>query len=88
MEIKRIALIFDTTLRPETAGVYCQRALERLAEVRHFQPHELVQVRPGDCDLYFNIDDRLHNHLPPPSFASPSHLNCRDLIFKNTKRIA
>jgi spore maturation protein CgeB len=86
MEIQRIALIFDSTLRPETAGVYCQRALERLADVRHFQPHELDQVRPGDFDLFFNIDDGLHYHLPPalrPSafWAIDTHLNferCRD----------
>jgi hypothetical protein len=56
MEIKRIALIFDTTLRPETAGVYCQRALERLADVRQFQPHELDQVRPADFDLFLNME--------------------------------
>jgi O-antigen biosynthesis protein len=86
MEIKRIALIFDTRLRPETAGVHCQRALERLAEVRHFQPHELDQVRRGEFDLFFNIDDGLHYHLPPalrPSafWAIDTHLNferCRD----------
>ena len=29
MAIRRVALIFDTILRPETAGVYCHRALER-----------------------------------------------------------
>ncbi len=26
MDIQRVAIVFDTTLRPETAGVYCQRA--------------------------------------------------------------
>jgi hypothetical protein len=44
MTIQRVAIIFDTTLRPETAGVYCQHALERLVEVQHFQPHELDRM--------------------------------------------
>ena len=38
MAIQRVAFIFDSVLRPETAGVYCHRALERLVEVEHFQP--------------------------------------------------
>jgi hypothetical protein len=34
MAIRRVDFVFDTTLRPETAGVYCQRALERLRSRR------------------------------------------------------
>jgi hypothetical protein len=55
MELRRIALIYDTTLRPETAGVYSQRALSRLAEVEQFQPHvfsatsSLRPPRPPAC---------------------------------------
>ena len=65
MDIRRVALIFDSVLRPETAGVYCHRALERLVEVEHFQPHELDRVPRQGFDLYLNIDDGLRYHLPP-----------------------
>ena len=86
MNIRRVALIFDSVLRPETAGVYCHRALERLVKVEHFQPHDLDRVPRNGFDLYLNIDDGLHYHLPPelrPSafWAIDTHLNfdrCRD----------
>ncbi len=86
MPIQRIAIIFDTTLRPETSGVYCKRALERHVEVQHFQPHELDQIPTTGFDLYLNIDDGLRYHLPPdcrPSafWAVDTHLDfdrCRD----------
>lgn len=35
MSIHRVALIFDDRARPETTGVYCRRALERLVDVVH-----------------------------------------------------
>jgi len=44
MNISRVALIFDTTQRPETAGVYCHRALQKLVAVEHFQPHDMDRV--------------------------------------------
>ncbi len=86
MEIKRVAIIFDTTLRPETSGVYCKRALERHVQVQHFQPHELDQVPTTGFELYLNIDDGLRYHLPPhcrPSafWAIDTHLDfdrCRE----------
>jgi O-antigen biosynthesis protein len=64
MEIRRVALIFDSAQRPETTGVYCRRALERLVEVEHFQPGELDRVPREGFDLYLNIDDGLRYHLP------------------------
>jgi hypothetical protein len=86
MEIRRIAIIFDTTLRPETAGVYCRRALERLVEVQHFQPYELDRISRNGFELYLNIDDGLRYHLPadcrPSAFwAIDTHLDfdrCRE----------
>jgi hypothetical protein len=59
MDIRRIAIIFDTTLRPETAGVCCRRALEGFVEAQHFQPHELDHIPRRGFDLYLNIDDGL-----------------------------
>ncbi len=52
MEIRRVAVIFDTTLRPETAGVYCHSALEHRVEVQHFQPHELDHIPRQRFDRY------------------------------------
>ena len=95
MDIQRVAIVFDTTLRPETAGVYCQKALERFVEVQHFQPHELERMPRTGFDLYLNIDDGLRYLLPadcrPSAFwAIDTHLDfgrCRekaprfDLVF-------
>jgi hypothetical protein len=84
--MKNVAIIFDTTLRPETSGVYCKRALERHVEVQHFQPHELDQMPTTGFELYLNIDDGLRYHLPadcrPSAFwAIDTHLDfdrCRE----------
>ena len=62
--MKRVALIFDTTLRPETTGVYCQRALERWSRLSISGPRPGRIPREG-FDLYLNIDDGLPYHLPP-----------------------
>ena len=86
MNISRVALIFDSIQRPETAGVYCQRALEKLVAVEHFQPHEMDRVPRQGFDLYLNIDDGLQYQLPaelrPCAFwAIDTHLNferCRE----------
>jgi 2-polyprenyl-3-methyl-5-hydroxy-6-metoxy-1,4-benzoquinol methylase len=82
----RVALIFDSVLRPETAGVYCHRALERVVEVHCFQPHQLDRVPRHGFDLYLNIDDGLRYDLPhelrPSAFwAIDTHLDfdrCRE----------
>lgn len=66
----RIAIIFDNTLRPETTGTYCHRALAELvrsgtiAEVKHFLPSELDRIPAGQFDLFLRIDDGLDYHLP------------------------
>lgn len=64
MNIRRVALIFDNTLRPETTGVYCRRALGRLVEVEHFLPNELNRIPRGKFDLFLNVDDGLDYLLP------------------------
>jgi GT2 family glycosyltransferase/2-polyprenyl-3-methyl-5-hydroxy-6-metoxy-1,4-benzoquinol methylase len=80
MSINRVALIFDDHARPETTGVYCRRALERLVDVVHFRPDELAQIPREGFDLYLNIDDGFQYELPPelrPSawWAIDTHLN-------------
>jgi hypothetical protein len=80
MEIRRVALIFDDTDRPETTGVYCARALQTLAEVVHFRAADLDKIPRHGFDLYLNIDDGLHYRLaadlrPSAWWAIDTHLN-------------
>ncbi len=62
--IHRVALIFDNTLRPETTGIYCLRALQELVQVEHFLPQDMGRIPRTGFDLYLNIDDGLRYHLP------------------------
>jgi len=61
----RVALIFDDATRPDTTGVYCRRALEKLAEVEHFRPDDLSRIPSDGFDVYLHIDDGLRYELPP-----------------------
>jgi FkbM family methyltransferase len=64
MAVQNIALIFDDTVRPDTTGVYCRRALGNLATVRHFRPRELESIPRRGFDLYLAIDDGLDYVIP------------------------
>src|SRR5262249_36214570 len=64
MNVRRVAVVFDDTARPETTGVYCRRALGSLVQVRHFLPAELSDVPRTGFDLYLSIDDGLDYPLP------------------------
>jgi hypothetical protein len=44
MAMRHVALIFDSVQRPETTGVYCQRALTQFVDVTLFQPGELDRI--------------------------------------------
>jgi GT2 family glycosyltransferase/tetratricopeptide (TPR) repeat protein/2-polyprenyl-3-methyl-5-hydroxy-6-metoxy-1,4-benzoquinol methylase len=79
MSVRRVALIFDNTARPETTGVYCRRALGGLVEVEHFLPAELARI-PRGFDLYLQIDDGLdYGHpadlRPAAWWAIDTHLD-------------
>ena len=79
---KRIALLYDDIVRPDTTGVHCRNALEKLCEVTHFQPTELDKV-PQGFDLYLFIDDGFRYFLPEwlkPSawWVIDTHLNYKD----------
>ena len=65
MTLRRVAVIFDDQLRPETTGVYCRRALRELVEVHHFHPAELADIPRTGFDLYLVIDDGRQYLLPP-----------------------
>ena len=60
----RIAMVFDNQVRPDTTGVYCRRALGRLAQIEHFLPQEISRIPQGAFDLYVNIDDGLRYRFP------------------------
>jgi GT2 family glycosyltransferase/tetratricopeptide (TPR) repeat protein len=62
--IRRVAIIYDDQVRPDTTGVYCRRALGRLVEVEHVLPSELGRVPRGRYDLFLNVDDGLRYRLP------------------------
>jgi GT2 family glycosyltransferase/2-polyprenyl-3-methyl-5-hydroxy-6-metoxy-1,4-benzoquinol methylase/tetratricopeptide (TPR) repeat protein len=79
MAIGKIALIYDDSLRPDTTGGYCLRALGKKSEVIHFRPEQLGGITP-EFDLYLCIDDGLDYRLPselrPAAYwAIDTHLN-------------
>jgi hypothetical protein len=63
MTIKRVAVVFDDRLRPDTTGAYVLRALQGLVEVAHFQPGQRGEI-PSGLDLYLSVDDDTHHALP------------------------
>jgi GT2 family glycosyltransferase/tetratricopeptide (TPR) repeat protein/2-polyprenyl-3-methyl-5-hydroxy-6-metoxy-1,4-benzoquinol methylase len=64
---KRIAIVFDNTLRPETTGLYCRRALGELIEVEHLLPTELGRVEADRFEAFIYVDDGL-------AYDHPAHL--------------
>ena len=58
----RIALIYDDSLRPDTTGGYCLRALRSLASATHVPPHRIGDTR-GQFDLWLRVDDGLDFRL-------------------------
>lgn len=65
MSIRRVAVVFDATDRPETTGVYVHRALKELVEAKHVQPQDLHQVSAKHFDLFLQVDDG-HDYVMPP----------------------
>ncbi|MBU1911906.1 MAG: hypothetical protein KKB22_00025 [Candidatus Omnitrophica bacterium] len=62
-----IAVIFDT-LRPDTIGIYYEKALRALGHnVDHFQSHEIQNIT-GEYQLYLCIDDGLNKDEIPKYF--------------------
>lgn len=53
----RIAIIYDDTIRPDTTGEYCRRALAALGvPVSHYRPGEATDIPPV-YTLYLRVDD-------------------------------
>ncbi len=64
MPIQRVALIFDDTVRPDTTGIYCKKALSALVQAEHFRAADLDKMPRKGFDLYLSIDDGLDYQLP------------------------
>jgi 2-polyprenyl-3-methyl-5-hydroxy-6-metoxy-1,4-benzoquinol methylase len=80
MSVRRVALVYDDTARPETTGGYCRRALEGLVRVEHFLPSQADAIPRAGFDLYLQIDDGLESRLPGELrpcawWAIDTHLN-------------
>lgn len=61
---RRIAIVYDNTLRPDTTGEYCRRSLEGLGHtVSHYLPGAMAEI-PPIYDLYLRVDDDLAYDLP------------------------
>ncbi len=76
----RVAIIFDNTLRQETTGLYCRRALGQLVEIEHLLPTDLGRIKAGEFGAFIYIDDGLaYNpapHLRPSVWwAIDTHLD-------------
>ncbi len=61
---KRVALVYDNRVRPDTTGEYCKRALQGLCKVTHVLPDELNRLEETAFDLYLFIDDGLDYPIP------------------------
>ena len=64
MSFNKIALVYDNTLRPETTGGYCKRALDRIVPTEHFLPGDWENIPRDEFDLFINIDDGLKYRWP------------------------
>jgi glycosyltransferase involved in cell wall biosynthesis len=64
MPIRRVALIFDDRLRPDTTGVYVRRALAERVDVVHFPPGSAEAIPRTGFDLYLSVDDDTEHRLP------------------------
>ncbi|WP_417848333.1 hypothetical protein [Thalassoglobus sp.] len=84
--MKRIAVIFDNQLRPETTGLYVRRALGEMVQagflesVEHLLPGELDRVVAGQFDLFLYVDDGIQNTIredlrPAVWWGIDSHLD-------------
>ncbi len=55
----KIAIVFDRIVRPDTTGIYCEKALKELGhDVSYFTIKEAIEGSiPHEFDLYLQIDD-------------------------------
>jgi hypothetical protein len=76
----RVAVIYDHLARPETTGVYCLRALAKLAQVEQFHPSRMADICRSGYDLYLFVCDGfaypLSDDLRPQAYwAIDTHID-------------
>ncbi len=66
----RVAVVYDDTLRPETTGTYCRRALidlvrdRKIQHAEHLLPNQALDTQPDDFDCFIYVDDGLAADIP------------------------
>ena len=65
MSIRRVAVIFDDQIRPDTAGVYVRRRWPGWSRSSISRPDGPTRSRRTGFDLYLSIDDDSEHRLPP-----------------------
>ncbi len=84
----RIATIYDTTMRPDTVGVYVTKALRGLGhEVSHIEPLRCSRT-PDGFDLYFVVDDGIPYCFSDPHkniayWAVDTHISMANQVLKS-----
>lgn len=59
-------MVFDRIMRPDTIGVYCEKALKNLGhEVTYFGIKELPELKMKDFDFVLQVDDDFAYFIPP-----------------------
>lgn len=66
--MQHVGLIYDDSLRVDTTGGYCLRALEGMTAVSHLRP-DRIGTTPLDADLILCIDDGLDFVFPSTTLA-------------------
>lgn len=61
---KRVAIIYDNIVHPDTTGEYCKKALSLFCHVDHYLPTQISKLVPGSYDLFLFIDDDLDYPIP------------------------
>ena len=75
----KVAVVFDRSVRSDTTGTHCLKALSEISDASHLAPAELENVVVGAYDLFVFIDDGLTynwpRHLRPAAFwAIDTHI--------------
>lgn len=71
----RVGIVFDNSVRPETTGIYCRRALSELVRdgavevAEHFLPSEWHRLEEINCNCVLVVDDGLDYDVPVRPYA-------------------
>lgn len=61
---RKVAIIYDNVIRPDTTGEYCNRALSTFCRCDHYLPSQLTELSGTGYDLFLYIDDGLQYEIP------------------------